>query len=121
MSDDPPTSPVTTIAGIAAMFDQLAPTYDSTGVAFFGPVADGLVDVLHPRPGQRILDLGCGRGAVLARVAATVDEAVGVDLSPAMVAHCRATLAGVANVRVTVGDASNPDPALGMFDAVTAS
>ena len=67
------------------------------------------------------MDLGCGRGAVLARVAPVVGSVVGVDVSPAMVTECRAALAGVDNVRVELGDARNPDPALGIFDAVTAS
>jgi SAM-dependent methyltransferase len=65
--------------------------------------------------------VGCGRGAVLARVAPIVQGSVGLDLSPAMVAECRTALAGVANVRVEVGDAQAPDPNLGQFDAVTAS
>ena len=103
------------------MFDQLAPVYDMTGVEFFGPIADGVVQVLDPRPGQRVLDLGCGRGAVLVRIAPHVGSAVGVDVSPAMVAQCRAALAGSPNVRVELGDAQVPDPGLGLFDAVTAS
>jgi SAM-dependent methyltransferase len=103
------------------MFDELAPVYDMTGVAFFGPIADGLVDVLQPRAGERILDVGCGRGAVLARVAPLVGSAVGVDVSAAMVAQCRAALSGVENVRVELGDAQLPDSGLGEFDAVTAS
>jgi SAM-dependent methyltransferase len=108
-------------ARVASMFDQLAPVYDTTGVEFFGPIADGLVQVLDPRPGQRVLDLGCGRGAVLVRVAPLVGSAVGVDVSPAMVAQCRAASAGSPNVGVELGDAQRPDPGLGMFDAVTAS
>jgi ubiquinone/menaquinone biosynthesis C-methylase UbiE len=108
-------------ARVAMMFDELAPVYDTTGVEFFGPIADGLVDVLGPRPGERVLDLGCGRGAVLARVAPLVGVAVGLDVSVAMVAQCRAALATLENVRVELGDAQLPDPGLGEFDAVTAS
>ncbi|GIE92101.1 hypothetical protein Are01nite_85810 [Actinoplanes regularis] len=109
------------VARIAAMFDALAPTYDTTGVIFFGPIADGLIEILRPGPGQRILDLGCGRGAVLARLAPTVDTAVGIDISPEMVARSRAAFAPWPNIRVEVGDARDPDPQLGLFNAVTAS
>jgi len=40
-------------------------------------------------PGQRILDVGCGDGEVLAWLAAQGARATGVDLVPAMAAHCR--------------------------------
>ncbi|HEU5027978.1 MAG TPA: methyltransferase domain-containing protein [Spirillospora sp.] len=106
---------------IAAMFDQLAPTYDATGVEFFGPIADGLVEVLAPGPRDRLLDVGCGRGAVLSRIAPLVEEAVGIDVSQRMVELARESLDGASNVRVEMGDAQRPDPELGAFDSVTAS
>jgi hypothetical protein len=31
------------------------------GVDFFQPIAEGLVARLDPQPGERALDLGCGR------------------------------------------------------------
>ena len=40
-----------------------------------------LVDLLRPEPGERLLDLGCGEGGVMAAVAATGAEVVGCDLS----------------------------------------
>ena len=56
-------------AGPAGVFDRAAATYDAVGVPFFGPIAEGLVAALAPQPGERVLDVGCGRGAVLGRVA----------------------------------------------------
>jgi SAM-dependent methyltransferase len=48
-----------------------------------------VVDLLAPRPGERILDLGCGDGTLtlaLARIA----DVVGVDSSPEQIAAARA-------------------------------
>ncbi|MFK7987411.1 MAG: class I SAM-dependent methyltransferase [Sandaracinaceae bacterium] len=42
---------------------------------------------LPPRP--RVLDIGCGNGALLARLAPTLESGVGVDASSAMVSHAR--------------------------------
>jgi len=41
---------------------------------------------LNPRPGERILDLGCGDGVLTAQIAARGATVVGVDASPDMVA-----------------------------------
>jgi len=47
------------------------------------------LDLLAPRPGERILDLGCGDGPLTARIAALGCEAVGVDGSASMVDAAR--------------------------------
>jgi trans-aconitate methyltransferase len=93
---------------VARLFDALAPDYDQSGVAFFGPIAQLLVDALAPAPGERCLDVGCGRGAVsrllLDRVGPTGDV-LGVDLSRAMVDHATRDVPGA---RFQVADASVP-------------
>jgi SAM-dependent methyltransferase len=48
------------------------------------------LDLLAPRAGERILDLGCGDGALTAKLKALGAEVVGVDASPDMVAAARA-------------------------------
>jgi SAM-dependent methyltransferase len=50
----------------------------------------GVVDLLAPRPGERILDLGCGDGALTERIAAAGAQVVAVDASPEQVAAARA-------------------------------
>lgn len=79
-------------AGTAALFDAVAGTYDSVGVDFFQPIAQGLLAAMPPRPGERWLDIGCGRGAVLLPAAEGVGpqgRSVGLDISPAMVEQAR--------------------------------
>ena len=49
-----------------------------------------VLDLLAPRPGERILDLGCGDGALTLTLAARGAEVVGVDASADMAAAARA-------------------------------
>jgi ubiquinone/menaquinone biosynthesis C-methylase UbiE len=55
--------------------------------AVFGPWAPILVELAHPRPGERVVDVACGTG-VVARIVATrvgpTGTVVGVDLNPGM-------------------------------------
>ena len=54
--------------------------------AFGAPV----VALLDPRPGERILDLGCGDGVLTETIAAAGATVVAVDAAPDMVAAARA-------------------------------
>ncbi|SCF46342.1 class I SAM-dependent methyltransferase [Micromonospora mirobrigensis] len=113
-------------ARVAALFDRVADTYDNVGVPWFTPVAEGLVRELAPRPGERALDVGCGRGAVLLPLAEAVGptgSVTGVDLAPAMVAATRAEAAqrGLAQVDVRLMDATAPDLPAGGYDLVASS
>lgn len=53
--------------------------------AFVAEMGEPVVDLLAPKAGERILDLGCGDGRLTERIAATGAEVVAVDASPAMV------------------------------------
>ena len=46
----------------------------------------GVIDLLDARPGERVLDLGCGTGELLEQIAARGAAVIGVDSDPAMVA-----------------------------------
>jgi len=59
--------------------------------------ADWLVERLGPGC-RSVLEPGCGSGRMLEALAARGLEAVGLDLSPEMVAYARARLAGAAEV-----------------------
>ena len=49
----------------------------------------GVIELLAPQPGERIIDLGCGTGALTAQIAAAGAEVVGIDASEAMIARAR--------------------------------
>jgi trans-aconitate methyltransferase len=50
---------------------------------------EGLVDLLAPQRGERIVDLGCGSGQLTARIAESGAQVIGVDRSPEMIAQAR--------------------------------
>ncbi len=60
--------------------------------AVFGVWAPILVELAHPQPGERVVDVACGTG-IVARVAATsvgpTGAVVGVDLNPGMLSVAR--------------------------------
>ncbi len=58
--------------------------------AFVPALGAPLVDRLDPKPGERILDLGCGDGTLTLQIAARGAAVVGVDASTDMVAAARA-------------------------------
>ena len=68
---------------------------------------------------RRTVDLGCGAGRILGYLTQISDEVYGVDLSAAMVDHCRRTYPG-ADVRV--GDVRALHTVIdGQFDAIIAA
>lgn len=56
---------------------------------FVATMATAVVDLLNPKPGEQILDLGCGDGALTAQLAASGAQLTGVDASESMVAAAR--------------------------------
>jgi magnesium-protoporphyrin O-methyltransferase len=71
--------------------------------------------------GQRVLDAGCGTGALAIEAARRGAEVIGIDLSPTLVALAAERLPtdlGEGSVRLLAGDML--DPALGHFDHVVA-
>jgi trans-aconitate methyltransferase len=57
--------------------------------AFVWENAKGVVELLAPKPGERILDLGCGTGTLTSEIAASGAEVLGVDRSPEMIEEAR--------------------------------
>jgi arsenite methyltransferase len=75
---------------------------------------------LRATPGDRIVDVGCGPGFYVAELAAEVGPSgsvVGVDASPDMLGLARSRCAGLANVELRQGDATDAPLEPEAFDA----
>jgi trans-aconitate methyltransferase len=57
--------------------------------AFVWQHGQAVVELLAPKPGERILDVGCGTGALTAQIAAAGCEVVGIDRSLAMIEQAK--------------------------------
>jgi trans-aconitate methyltransferase len=64
----------------------------------------GLVELLDPKTGERILDLGCGSGQLTAKIAEVGAIVRGIDQSPDMIAQARANYPAI---EFSVGDATS--------------
>ena len=65
------------------------------GHAFVYHLAQDLVRLLAPTPGERILDVGCGTGHLTRQIADAGAHVIGIDLSPAMIETARQVAPGV--------------------------
>ncbi|GAA2787837.1 hypothetical protein GCM10010470_22900 [Saccharopolyspora taberi] len=111
---------------IARLFDRTAETYDALGIEFFAAFARDLLAQVAPVPGERVLDVGCGRGAVLFQAAELVGDSgsvLGIDLSSEMVERTARDIEdrGLINASATLMDAQEPELAGESFDVVVAS
>jgi trans-aconitate methyltransferase len=84
--------------------------------SFVHRMAADLVDLLAPRPGEHVLDLGCGPGDLTATIHAAGATVVGLDASAAMIDAARQRY-GAAGPAFVVGDGQALDYE-GAFDAV---
>jgi SAM-dependent methyltransferase len=121
MSDVAPANEESTEAWSGPLFERFVRfrPYVAEGLGRHGEVA---MAAHPPRPGDRVLDIGCGFGDTTRRLAELVGadgEAVGVDVSEPFVelATAEAGEAGLANVTYRVGDVQIADLG-GPFDYV---
>ena len=89
-----------------------AQTYGLNG-AFVHELAGGVLEWLAAKPGEKILDLGCGDGQLTQRIAATGADVLGVDASLEMVRAARER-----GIVADLGDAEQLPYADKTFDAV---
>ena len=74
---------------------QHAPTQEwnsaryAENARFVSDLGQAVFDLLNPQPGEHILDLGCGDGALTEKLVAAGANVVGVDSSPDMIAAAK--------------------------------
>ena len=110
---------------VVAGFTQAAARYDTGGTEFFTDMGTRLVDQAQIRPGARVLDVGCGKGAVTlpaARLAGDTGRVYAIDLARPMLdaAAAQARACGLGTITVTRGDAEDPPSPAGRFDVILA-
>lgn len=112
------------IAAVERLFDQLADGYDRAALRFFPFAADRLAERLAPRPGEKILDVGTGTGAVAIALAQRLSgsgRVLAVDISERMLDRAYANIRRMAlhNIDLHRMDASALEFRDGYFDALT--
>lgn len=97
--------------------------FGDTNEALIAPFGQAMLDAAQPRPGERVLDVGCGSGTSTLEAAERVapsGRVVGVDISAAMLQPARQRIAaeGVDNVELLHADAQVYAFEAGSFDVV---
>jgi SAM-dependent methyltransferase len=85
------------------------------------PVSERLITVADPKPGERVIDVGCGCGATtidFARRVAPGGEVLGLDISEPMLARARERAPPDLPARFVLADATVHEMALGLADLV---
>ena len=108
---------------LAGVFDRAAPTYDQVGDPYHEAFGRRLVERADPVEGASVLDVACGRGAVMFPAAQGVGPTglvVGVDISSEMILLARSEIhrLGRANCRALVMDAEDLAFADDSFDVI---
>lgn len=105
-------------------WDQAATDYGRIGPPAFEHFAARLVDRLDLQPGEQVVDVACGTGAVAlvaAQKVGTDGRVVATDFSPAMLetAQKNAASRGLHNIEFLVRDAAQLQLEANSFDALT--
>ena len=104
---------------VREQFGKTAAAYVSSATHASGEDLERLIAVAAPRSTERALDLGCGVGHTLRRIAPLVSFAVGADATLEMMQAGRASVVTAANTAFAQSDASALPFADAAFDVVT--
>lgn len=87
-----PTDVTRSVSAARAGYDRIAGIYDLIAGASERPFRERARALLALAPGERVLEIGCGTGETLAEFAKVTEHAIGLDLSPGMLAQAKARL-----------------------------
>lgn len=109
---------------IVALYDRAATLYDQVGTKQFTYFGNLLIERLEIPAGAQVLDIACGRGALLFPAAERVGKTghvLGIDLAPGMVDETGAEIAqrGLTQAEVRLGDADEIAFDDGTLDFIT--
>lgn len=90
--------------------------YDAQ-IGYVSRMGQGLVEMLHPVLGERVIDLGCGTGDLAQAIAERGATVVGLDYSPEMIAAAQRKYPGIA-FRVANAEAFGLEDGEQPYDAV---
>jgi len=107
------------VKDVRAQFGKTAAAYVSSATHASGEDLDRLIAIAAPRSGERALDLGCGVGHTLRRVALLVAFAVGADATLEMMQVGRASVVTAPNAAFAQSDAAALPFADATFDLAT--
>lgn len=82
--------------------------------SFVTKYGEDLLSLLEAKPGERILDVGCGSGHLTKQIADTGAEVIGLDSSPEMIATAQAAYPEINFIVADASDFSFDKP----FDAI---
>lgn len=103
---------------VARFFDERADTWDSSSHVGKSRAQGAVVSLVGVKPGDRVLDLGCGTGVMVPYyLEAGAGSVLGVDLSEKMVENARKNFADDPAVDFVASDALELDEA-NQFDEV---
>jgi ubiquinone/menaquinone biosynthesis C-methylase UbiE len=106
---------------VKGVFDRAAVDYGQGYCSYYDYFAEGLVNRAMIAPGEHVLDVATGRGAILKRVAKLVGPsgmAVGIDFSPEMIAQTSVELGHQEHLKLLCMDAEQLNFADGTFDKI---
>ncbi len=86
----PPPQPSDKLSDAQRQGQRWDPERYARNAPFVPELGEPLIDLLQPRPGENILDLGCGDGVLTEKIAAAGARVVGVDSSADQIAAARA-------------------------------
>ena len=110
---------------LADEYSRMAETYDRTVTPHFASIAERVLRLADPKPGELVLDLGTGTGLLACMVAPRVapQGVVAIDLADGAIAQAtyRAAGLGIRSIRFEMLDVRNIVYRGGLFDAVVSN